>query len=94
MCCGVAPLEGYGPLEWVCFERTLPECGIQQVISSCPLACAVAPLEGYGPHEWVCFERALVVRDLFTGGTRTFHSSPDAQDFRAALYQQYGATRG
>ena len=52
---------------------------------------AVAPLEGYGAHEWVCFERALVVRDLFTGGTRTFHSTPDAQDFRAALYQQYGA---
>ncbi len=37
------------------------------------------------------FERALVVRDLFTGGTRTFHSTPDAQAFRAALYQQYGA---
>jgi hypothetical protein len=51
---------------------------------------AVAPLEGYGAHEWVCFERALVVRDLFTGGTRTFHTVPDAQDFRAALYQQYG----
>lgn len=51
---------------------------------------AVAPLEGYEPHEWVVFERALVVRDLFTGGTRTFHSTKDAQDFRAALYQQYG----
>ena len=52
--------------------------------------CAVSPLEGYEAHEWVCFERALVVRDLFTGGTRTFHSQPDARNFRAALYQQYG----
>ena len=50
----------------------------------------MSPLEGYGPHEWVVFERALVVRDLFTGGTRTFHSTRDAQDFRASLYQQYG----
>ncbi len=50
----------------------------------------MAPLEGYEPQEWVVFERALVVRDLFTGGTRTFHSQPDARDFRAALYQQYG----
>lgn len=53
---------------------------------------AVSPLEGFGPEEWVVFERALVVRDLFTGGTRTFHSTPDAQAFRAALYQQYGAS--
>lgn len=52
---------------------------------------AVSPLEGFGAEEWVVFERALVVRDLFTGGTRTFHSTPDAQAFRAALYQQYGA---
>ena len=54
---------------------------------------AVSPLEGFGAEEWVVFERALVVRDLFTGGTRTFHSTPDAQAFRAALYQQYGAAQ-
>ena len=51
---------------------------------------AVAPLEGFEAHEWVCFERALVVRDLFTGGVRTFFSTADAQHFRARLYQHYG----
>ena len=48
------------------------------------------PLEGYGAHEWVCFERALVVRDIYTGGGRTFLSMADAQAFRASLYAQYG----
>ena len=51
---------------------------------------AASPLEGYGLGEWVCFERALVVRDIFTGGTRTFLSQRDAQVFRARLYAQYG----
>jgi len=53
--------------------------------------CAVSPLEGFKTHEWVCFERALVVRDLFTGGVRTFFSTADAQHFRTRLYQHYGA---
>ena len=48
-------------------------------------------LEGVEPHEWVCFERALVVRDIFTGGGRTFQSTQDAQAFRAGLYMRYGA---
>ena len=43
------------------------------------------------PHEWVCFERALVVRDIFTGGGRTFQSTQHAQAFRAGLYMRYGA---
>ena len=47
-------------------------------------------LEGVKPHEWVCFERALVVRDIFTGGGRTFQSKQDAQAFRASLYMRYG----
>lgn len=33
------------------------------------------------------FERALVVRDQFTGGQRTFLSSEDAKDFRAEIYR-------
>ena len=41
----------------------------------------------------MCFERALVVRDLFTGGVRTFFSTADAQHFRSRLYQHYGAPR-
>ncbi len=52
--------------------------------------CAAAsPLEGYEPHEWVSFERAMVVRDIFTGGVRTFLSTEDAQAFRASMYKQY-----
>ena len=51
----------------------------------------MTPLEGFAPHEWACFERALVVRDLFTGGVRTFFSTDDAQHFRESLYRQYGA---
>ena len=51
---------------------------------------AASPLEGYEPHEWVAFERALVVRDIFTGGVRTFLNTLDAQAFRAAIYKQYG----
>ena len=47
-------------------------------------------LEGVKPHEWVYFERALVVRDIFTGGGRTFQSKQDAQAFRASLYMRYG----
>ncbi len=50
---------------------------------------AASPLEGYEPHEWVSFERALVVRDIFTGGVRTFLSTEDAQAFRASMYKQY-----
>ena len=50
---------------------------------------AASPLEGYGPNEWVAFERALVVRDIFTGGVRTFLSTQDAQAFRALIYKQY-----
>jgi hypothetical protein len=48
------------------------------------------PLEGVPADEWVVFERALIVRDLFTGGTRTFTSSQDARAFRAEVYRQYG----
>jgi Glycosyltransferase 61 len=51
---------------------------------------AVAPLEGYNEHQWVCFEHALVVRDLFTGGTRTFLSQADAREFRTTMYGRYG----
>lgn len=51
---------------------------------------AAAPLEGFAPDEWVCFERALVVRDIFTGGTRTWLSHEDAQTFRRDIYKIYG----
>ena len=54
------------------------------------LMYAASRLEGYGPHEWVCFERALVVRDIFTGGVRTFLDSEDAQLFRDNMYSNYG----
>lgn len=56
------------------------------------LVCAVSPLEGFGRQEWVCFERALVVRDMFLGGERTFLSQEDARAFRSMIYAQYGET--
>jgi hypothetical protein len=52
------------------------------------------PLEGVPADEWVVFERALIVRDLFTGGTRTFTNSQDARAFRAEVYRQYGGYLG
>jgi hypothetical protein len=57
----------------------------------CP---AAMPLEGVPADEWVVFERALIVRDLFTGGTRTFTNSSDARAFRADVYRQYGRRLG
>jgi hypothetical protein len=51
------------------------------------------PLEGVPADEWVVFDRALIVRDLFTGGTRTFTNSADARAFRAEVYRQYGEQR-
>ncbi|KAF8072370.1 ALDH10A8 [Scenedesmus sp. PABB004] len=50
----------------------------------------VMPLEGVAPDEWVVFDRALIVRDLFTGGGRSFTSTADARAFRAEVYQAYG----
>lgn len=49
-----------------------------------------SPLENFRTDEWVVFERALVVRDIFTGGVRTFLSSADAKAFRALIYTQHG----
>lgn len=51
-------------------------------------SCAVAPLEGFAKTDWVCFERALVVRDTFNGGTRTFLNQEDARLFRRTIYEQ------
>ena len=53
-------------------------------------AGAASPLEGFDSSAWVRFERALVVRDIFTGGRRTFFSRADAQDFRARIYARNG----
>ena len=51
---------------------------------------AASPLEGFGNTTWVCFQRALVVRDIFTGGKRTFFSREDARDFRGRIYARNG----
>lgn len=50
------------------------------------------PLEGVPSDTWVSFERAMVVRDLFTGGKRSFASTADAQLFRYMIYQNHGLT--
>ena len=49
-----------------------------------------SPLEGFDNATWVCFQRTLVVRDIFTGGKRTFFSQADAQDFRRRIYARNG----
>ena len=59
-------------------------------LSTCACLPAASPLENFRTDEWVVFERALVVRDIFTGGVRTFLSSADAKAFRALIYTQHG----
>lgn len=49
-----------------------------------------SPLEGFDNATWVCLQRTLVVRDIFTGGKRTFFSQSDAQDFRRRIYARNG----
>lgn len=51
---------------------------------------AAAPLEGYAPDAWVAFDRVLVVKDVYTGGVRTFLDTKDAHLFRKMLYAQVG----
>ena len=55
---------------------------------------AAAPLEGYPPTAWVAFDRVMVVKDVYTGGVRTFLARQDAHLFRKMLYAQASARRG
>lgn len=48
-------------------------------------------LEGFKRDTWYIFERVLIVKDLYTGGGRTFHNREDAREFRGLIYEQYGA---
>ena len=57
--------------------------------TTCPaLPAAAAPLEGYPPTAWVAFDRVMVVKDVYTGGVRTFLARQDAHLFRKMLYAQ------
>lgn len=38
----------------------------------------------------VSFENAMVVRDLFTGGKRSFADTQDARNFRDLIYRNHG----
>jgi len=49
------------------------------------------PLEGIPLDQWVVFDNVLIIRDIFTGGARSFESREDAHAFRAAVYAHYGA---
>jgi len=49
---------------------------------------AAAPLEGIPPDTWVALDRVLVVKDIFTGGVRTFLDRRDAHLYRKMLYAQ------
>ena len=48
------------------------------------------PLEGYDRTQWICLEHAMVVKDTFTGGVRTFLNREDAHLFRRMMYAQFG----
>ncbi len=76
--------SGHLLLFTICFPR----------LGTCALPPAASPLENFRTDEWVVFERALVVRDIFTGGVRTFLSSADAKAFRALIYAQHGEVAG
>ncbi|EIE21972.1 hypothetical protein COCSUDRAFT_66769 [Coccomyxa subellipsoidea C-169] len=70
-------------------SRALPPLLMQQEVDSV-WDQILSPLEGFGRREWVCFERALVVRDMFLGGERTFLNQEDARAFRSMIYALYG----
>lgn len=78
---------------WLCMPFSLSSlayCNCGSVPAAAPFCPAAMPLEGLSPDDWVMFDTVLIVRDLFTGGTRSFTSTADARQFRAAVYQQYG----
>lgn len=55
-----------------------------------PLIAAAQQLSGFQRDTWYVFERVLIVRDLATGGGRTFLNFDDAKEFRELIYRQYG----
>ena len=58
-------------------------------------AATAAPLEGYPASTWVAFDRVMVVKDVYTGGVRTFLTRADARLYRKMLYAQvWGAGGG
>ncbi|KAI8470588.1 MAG: hypothetical protein J3K34DRAFT_385246 [Monoraphidium minutum] len=77
---------GVGP------ARPLPPIYLQEP-ADISFAQMTKPLEGVPPTEWLVFERVLIIRDIFTGGSRTFASKGDAHEFRAAVYGHYGLPR-
>lgn len=70
-----------------------PRCQLQQphMMAPLPPCRAAAPLEGIPPDTWVALDRVLVVKDIFTGGVRTFLDRRDAHLYRKILYAQVGA---
>ena len=73
---------------WYCAQRLTQTATTLE--TACP-RCAEQPLEGVERHKWLCFERALVLRDTYAGGSRTFLSQEDAQAFREAVYRSQGS---
>ncbi|GBF94574.1 hypothetical protein Rsub_06689 [Raphidocelis subcapitata] len=79
----VAVALGVGP------SQQLPPVVLQEPTDN-KYAQPAMPLEGVPRDEWVVFDRVLIVRDVFTGGSRSFASTEDAHEFRAAVYAHYG----
>ncbi|EFN54929.1 expressed protein [Chlorella variabilis] len=73
---GVGPDQNLPPIMW--------QQEVGQIVDQ-----MAAPLEGYAPDAWVAFDRVLVVKDVYTGGVRTFLDTKDAHLFRKMLYAQY-----
>ena len=42
------------------------------------------------PGLQVAFETVMIIRDLFTGGKRSFATTADAREFRAGIYTNHG----
>ncbi|PRW56929.1 glycosyltransferase family 61 [Chlorella sorokiniana] len=74
---GVGPKQDLPP---IMFQTEVADVGDQMA----------APLEGIPPDTWVALDRVLVVKDIFTGGVRTFLDRRDAHLYRKMLYAQYG----
>lgn len=62
--------------------------------------CAMCPCTTVAPVACIChhqncavqvnFETAMVLKDVFTGGKRSFQTEGHAREFRAQLYENHG----
>lgn len=76
-----------------CMPPTTPSAGLRERFRyTVQLLCSrCAALKGsFARAVQIAFERVMIVRDLFTGGKRSFASTADARDFREHIYHNHG----